>query len=158
MFGWLIDSIRRWRRNRSRAVFRFFDGKRTRAVDPWAVYVALEMHPKYKHDMAEAIREGELEETEIAVAAASEIFGVPRYKNNEKLGLTDGELVELLASFVLYTTESKKKYDRLSTSLPATDGEFSNAATSAKTGPSFTDCGSISITPRHATPSASSAV
>lgn len=121
-------------------------------MDPWQVYVALETHPKYRHDMAEAIRAGEIEETEAAVAAASDVFGVARYKDDPN-GLTDGELVELLASFVIYTSESKKKYDLLSTSLPATDGEFSNAATSDATGNSPTDCGSTSTTSKHATPS-----
>lgn len=156
MLGWITDAIRRWRRQRSRAVFRFFDGRRTRAVDPWGIYVALETHPKYKHDLAEFIRQGSIEETEIAVSAASEVFGVSRFKDDPN-GLTDGELVELLATFVLYTNDSKKKYDRLSTSLPATDGEFSNAATpSERTGTFSTDSGCASTMPKHATPSASS--
>lgn len=160
MFGWLVDAWRRRRRRKSRAVFRFFDGRRTRAVDPWKAYVDLHTHPKFTFDMAVSIDEGDREDTEIAAAAAAEVFGVTRFQDDEQFGLTDGELVELLMSFSIYVADAKKKYDSMLASLAATDGEPSNVfqKTNDATGGFSSDSGSTSPPRRPAMRSASSAV
>lgn len=157
MFIWIRDRYRRWRRQKARNVFRFFDGTRTRAVDPYAVYVALETHSKFRWDMADAIVAGKREETEIGVAAAAEVFGLKRLRVDED-GLTDGEIVEILESFARYAFHAKKKYSLLSTSLSAMDGELSNAAHFPETGNSSSGSGSGSVASNPGTPTACSAV
>lgn len=129
MLGWLTDAYRRWRRNRARNVFRFFDGRRTRAVDPYAVYRFLDCHDKFKWDHLQEVDEDDLAAADITIAAAREAFGLPCYGEG-KDELTAAEVLDIVRDFGEFATNAKKKYDRGSTSSPRMDGT-SSATTEA---------------------------
>lgn len=123
---WLLDMWRRWRRKRSRAVFRFFDGRRTRAVDPYLVYRFLDQHKDFKWEHLERTDEGEAEAADTTIRAAREAFGLAEFDGTERT-LTSEETLEILVEFFEWSKAAKKKRAPGSTSSPHMDGEFSTA-------------------------------
>lgn len=109
MLLWITDVWRRYRRRRSQALFRFFDGQRTRAVDPLHCWRALDQHAEFSWDMADEIEAGEPQATEICLKAIAEVFGLKRYDANSGGGLTEAEILNLFGEFGAWMEGSKKK-------------------------------------------------
>lgn len=126
MFGWLTDAIRRWRRNKSRNVFRFFDGRRTRAVDPYAVWRHLDTHETFKWEDMDLADEGDKEAADRCINATYEAFSIPRFDGMSST-LTAGEALEVMSEYGKWMSDSKKKLGPGSTSSPLTDGKSSPA-------------------------------
>lgn len=124
MFGWICDWLVRWATNRSRAVFRFWDGRRARRVDPFVVLRRLHEHPLFdwQHDPGAiddllAMGRGEqvdvpmsvdefFDTTERVSTVVRSAFGIPEYDG--RAGLTEGECVKLLGDFGGYVDVVKK--------------------------------------------------
>lgn len=142
MLGWITDAIRRWRRQRSRAVFRFFDGRRTRAVDPYDIHRGLQTHPTFKWtDLQDANREDtpddiRAEAIDRTIQAVRDVFGLA---TPDEGGLLATEVTDLLESYALWVEDSKKKSPLISISSPraagrhsvSQEGQFSTTALSS---------------------------
>ena len=138
MLTWLLNWLHNRSREQSRAIFRFWDGKRTRSVDPMKVWCLLLDDPAYlmdKHNVL--IDAGDLEAQGIAIAAVRRAFGVTAYEQG-KGGLTHTETLSLLLAFFLYLEELKKSTDPTPISPPPT-ASASSAVQSITNAP--LDCG-----------------
>ena len=121
MFRALHNAWLRRRRRKLRDVFRFFDGKQIRAVDPFMVYRALDSHPRFKWDHLPMTDEGDVAATDLVVSAAREVFGIPPYEEGVD-SLTAAEVLDVLASFGEWIESQKKTFDRGLTSSPPAAG------------------------------------
>lgn len=127
MIGWLTDAYRRWRRNKSRAVFRFFDGRRTRAVDPYVVYRFLDQHAAFKWEHLEMTDEGDAEAADTTITAAREAFGLAEFDGTTAT-LAASEVLDILTRFGEWLSAAKKKLGPTSISSSPTVGESSSAS------------------------------
>lgn len=141
----ISDSLRRWTESRRRAVFRFWDGTRTRAIDPMVAYRALRSHPKF--DWAVTPKEIDIPNEKIsleALALTAEAvriaFQLPECSAG---GLTEWECVRLLIAFTRWNDAVKKKAAGSRIRPPLTDSPAS-PATSSETTSTSTDSGSTS--------------
>lgn len=126
MFGWIADAWRRRRRNKSRNVFRFFDGQRTRAVDPYAVYRFLDQHPKFKWEHLDAMEEDDADAADTTIIAARQAFGLSDFDGSTGT-LTAAEVISILTEFGEWLSAAKKKRAPGSISSPPTAGPSSSA-------------------------------
>lgn len=112
MFRWLMDRYRRWRRNRARFVFRFFDGTRTRSADPYMVYRFLDQHPTFKWEHIEDVdhEDGSIagEAADITIAAARQAFGIPEFDGVHD-SLTAAEVLAVVREYGWWLDSAKKK-------------------------------------------------
>jgi hypothetical protein len=123
----IFDFIKRLRRKRSRAIFRFFDGTKTRAVDPYAVYRFLDSHPQFKWEQLEEVDEGDGLAADTTIAAAREAFGLVAFEDAHRNSLTAAEVLNVLSDFGDWVTAAKKKLGPGSTSSSGTAGRSSSA-------------------------------
>lgn len=103
MFNW----FRRWRHNRRRAIFQFWDGRTLRRVDPQVVWRALKNHPEFNIDRDLEFHDaGHDDATQLCIAATRAAFGVLEFDGRS--GLTEDETIELLGNFGAWTAAVKK--------------------------------------------------
>lgn len=126
MFGW----IRAWFTERNatsrRSLFRYWDGGKWRAGDPFAIWRALANHPKLDLDtMAPMADAGKEPETTILIEAFCEVFDVQRWDEKAQTGLTDWEIMNLLVELQTYFSNLKKNTSPGPTSPAPTDSESS---------------------------------
>lgn len=102
MFNWL----RRWRQNRTRAIFRYWDGQAMRSADPITLWRAIKAHPQFNLERDPLMHDaGDDESTVICLNATRDIFGV---KPVEEGGLTETETIDLLGSYFDWINAVKK--------------------------------------------------
>ncbi len=123
LIGWLIGLIHR----RPRNVFRFWDGRRYRSIDPFVAARVLFSHPKFDWDETIVLLtmprvKPQLETAGVIVSAVREAFGVASFDEG---GLTELESIELLYDFRDYIGDVKKNGSLFPTSQPPTDGQLS---------------------------------
>lgn len=115
------------RRGAARGIFRFYDGESTRCVDPLEVWSAIWMHPDkdFQHlvqDIETIDPERQPKEYFEAqrdfVEFVREVFEV---KPLQQGGLTYQEIRDLVADYLEFMEDIKKKHDRLRTGLAPTD-------------------------------------
>jgi hypothetical protein len=108
----LIEAFKRWRWNRSRRIYRYWDGQKQRAADPIELSLALANDPQYlRRNLHEALS-GNRESIEIVIGAAKRVFGVQEFKDGK--GLTRAEMVRLVTDFEMYCQALKKNTMRSS--------------------------------------------
>lgn len=128
----MLNVIRRWLFNRNRAIFRYWDGRKLRRIDPMVVYRRLDSHPDFDWETtpvevdapSDAIAGPALAATAEAVREA---FEIPVYDG--KRGLTEGELTNLLIDYVEWLNALKKNTSEPPTSPPPTERESSPEST-----------------------------
>ncbi|CAK9093030.1 Uncharacterized protein SCF082_LOCUS43762, partial [Durusdinium trenchii] len=149
MWDWLAGWWKRLRDGRKRAIYRYFDGRTYRRVDPMVAHSRLLNHETFDiegHTMIafqddatdEFSRKAQDEARGILVAAVRDVFEVTAFDPRTGTGLTEGECVGLLWDFFDYCNAEKK-----STDLPPNSPESTEQPPSATStiGP---DSGSIS--------------
>lgn len=146
----IADALRRWVERRRKAVFVFWDGFRTRRIDPMIVYRRLRSHPEFDWSatpkMLEVQDERErLDAMRLIAEAVRGAFEVPPM-NGDGNGLTEAMCVQLLSRFTVWIAYLAKKRDGLptqrrpmDTTPSATNAEVTTSASS--------DSGSISDEP-----------
>lgn len=108
MLGWL-RSWRERRRLQGRGLFVYHDGARTRYGDPFRLYRALDHHPKMDLDKhAPLCDAGQEPETTLVVDSVCEIFGLARWNDATRAGLTDWEVLGVLNRFAVFIDSLKK--------------------------------------------------
>lgn len=106
MLSYLLNWVRNRQRARIREIFRYWDGQKERAIDPFVAWKAIQDDPEYlsrKHDAA--IDRGDLEAQGIAVACVQKAFHVKPLADG---GLTHAEALGLLLAFYVYLDALKK--------------------------------------------------
>lgn len=134
---WLTVWLRMRRMKREREIFRFWDGKKTRAADPLEIWLALKNDPEFNYDTTPGfVDAGDTEAIKVTIGAIRRIFGV---KTLEQGGLTSQECLELLAVYFLYEESLKKSTSEPATPQSPTGSESSDKSTTPP------DLGSSSI-------------
>lgn len=143
----LSSLLRNWLWPKSRAIFRYWDGKRWRSADPLVAARRLITHETFDWETHPALAEAadDFEALQITVDAVREVFDVPAFESG---GLTQAECVELLGDFTEYLHGVKKNTSPSPISSPPTDPVFASTTNSSP------DSGSTSDGPKIDTPSA----
>lgn len=124
MFGWMLDQLRGFWFRRSRMIFKYWDGKRTRLADPMVLYREIMAHDEFKMDDFKMITVKDLFPTIVGRLAkvSRDVF---KLKTAEDGGLTDMEAVQNLRAFIEYSGLQKKSTESPPTSLPSTEPNVS---------------------------------
>ena len=144
----ITDFIFRRLQNRSRRIFKYWDGSRTRSSDPMTVLRVLDQHPEFDMDITPKLMEAPdvsvmLEETAKTADATRQAFEIPVYDGHR--GLTEGELANLLFDFFAYMNELKKSGSDTQTLQPSMESEPSAESDSETVTSSDSLSGSMSI-------------
>lgn len=134
MLGWLFNWLRSRRRRQQRNLFEFWDGSKFRLADPWPIYRQLYNDDEFvvgggKDDPAGMLGAFiDLQEPEFskAIRCGHRAFGTKPFDG--RVGLTEGEVSQLIGDFLLWCEDCVKKNDGSPTlSLPT--------ASASSTGP-----------------------
>jgi len=118
MFNWFY----RWFYNRNRAIFRFWDGRRWRCVDPQAVWLSLNTNPEFDIENDPTFHDnGHRDSTEKCLAATRTAFGVESFDGSNMSGLTEDETLGLYCQFGQWIQAVKKNISRPQTSSESMD-------------------------------------
>ena len=141
----------------ARLLYRFWDGRQWRRVDPWRTYRAILADPKFNLEThLPLVEKGVEPETTHCMQAICSAFGVQRYDVAAGTGMTDWELLSLLDSFTGYLDALEKKTDDGRISSSPTGGTSSGSpAVPSLTTSSSSASGDASIAPNTAAPVAS---
>lgn len=124
LFGGLFKNRVARRRDRQRAIFRYWDGTRERGADPAVVYRAFVSHPTFNWETHPVLIDtGDKEALTITLGAIREVFGVAAWSEDghgNSSGLTDWETIDLLIQFNHYIGGLKKSTSPTLTSPPPT--------------------------------------
>jgi len=114
----MINLFKRWLFNRSRYVFKFWNGHRTVYADPMVLWRALQQHEDFREDDFRLMKVEALREKIIGKVAGvtRSVFGVGTV---EERGLTELECLDLLKAFIAYSGFQKKSGEEMPT-LPLT--------------------------------------
>jgi hypothetical protein len=119
MISWLINAIRRRIINPRRAIFRYWDGRRIRGVDPIAAIRDIKADPEYDEDSHPALVDiGDADAIRIMANAIRSAIHCPTF---EAGGLTELELLAVYHQFLTYTASLKKSSSQPPTPLPSTE-------------------------------------
>ena len=109
MLSWLLDFLRRWIIERRRAIFRYWDGRRLRKIDPMAVLRALRADKNYDQAVhLPQVDAGDEEAIRITANAVRSAFGAPAFADG---GLSELELCGVLVDFLTFLATLKKSTD-----------------------------------------------
>jgi len=116
----MFNLLKRWLFNRSRYVFKFWNGHRTVYADPMVLWRALQQHEDFREDDFKLMKVDALREKIIGKVACvtRSVFGVGTV---EERGLTELECLDLLKSFIAYSGFQKKSGDLNLSSQPSTE-------------------------------------
>jgi len=114
----MINLFKRWLFNRSRYVFKFWNGHRTVYADPMVLWRALQQHEDFREDDFKLMKVEALRNKIIGKVAGvtRSVFGVGTV---EERGLTELECLDLLKAFIAYSGFQKKSGEEMPT-LPST--------------------------------------
>lgn len=114
----MINLFKRWLFNRSRYVFKFWNGHRTVYADPMVLWRSLQQHEDFREDDFRLMKVEALREKIIGKVAGvtRSVFGVGTV---EERGLTELECLDLLKAFIAYSGFQKKSGEEMPT-LPST--------------------------------------
>ena len=108
----MLQSFLDWRRRRAarrdRAIFRYWDGTRTRAVDPMVVYRVLACHPRFIWRDHPRQVERDHDALRITLEAIREAFDVRPLTADGSKGISEGETIGLLVKFSEFLESAKK--------------------------------------------------
>lgn len=120
MFGLVADLVRRVWFSRSRMIFKYWDGRRTRLADPMVIYRELMANDEFKMDDLKMITVKDLF-PKIVGRLAKVSRDVFKLKTVEEGGLTDMEAVQNLRAFIEYSGLQKKSTESPPTSPQCTE-------------------------------------
>jgi hypothetical protein len=109
MFGWVMNWLERRRRTRTRLIYRYWNGVAWRHGDPFSIWRGILNNPKI--DVLESL--GDVDQgiepiTGQVLSVVSEAFGLVRWDEARRTGLTDMEVVQVLLGLSEYLSRIKK--------------------------------------------------
>jgi hypothetical protein len=111
------QAFKDWRRRRNaqknRAIFQYWDGRKTRHADPMQIYRELACHPTFIWSQHPQQVERDYDALRITLAALREVFHVFPLSKDGKSGLSDGETLGLLIQFAEFIDLAKKNTSNL---------------------------------------------
>ena len=124
----MINLFKRWLFNRSRYVFKFWNGHRTVYADPMVVWRSLQQNEDFREDDFKLMKVDALREKIIGKVAGvtRSVFGVGTV---EERGLTELECLDLLKAFILYSGFQKKSGEQMQTLPSIAEPESSDDST-----------------------------
>ena len=124
----MINLFKRWLFNRSRYVFKFWNGHRTVYADPMVVWRSLQQNEDFREDDFKLMKVDALREKIIGKVAGvtRSVFGVGTV---EERGLTELECLDLLKAFILYSGVQKKSGEQMQTLPSIAEPESSDDST-----------------------------
>lgn len=139
MVGYFLDLWRRWSFNKSRMIFRYWDGRRTRLGDPIVLWRKLMAHEDFRSDDFALVRVKSLFPAimEKMARVYREVFEV---QAADAGGLTEAECVANLRAFVEYAGVQKKSTDSTQTLPPVTDQQSSQDSVPETNTPDDSPC------------------
>ena len=126
MFQRLADRWKRRALHKQRNIFEYFDGIRTRRIDPFVVQRLLDTHEKFHWEIGFDVDRGDLEAEKVTVDATREVFDIPLW-DEDNAGLTDTETMSVLYEYVDYLDRIKKKFNLGQMPQPPTGSESSTS-------------------------------
>ena len=146
----MLNLLRAWLINRRRAIFRFWDGRRVRAVDPIEVSRLLRRDPFFDAEThLKLIDAGDDEAIRVTANAVRQAFGIPDLQGG---GLAELECLAVLMDFYEFLHALKKNTSPTPSEQPPTESLSSDASTM----PPRSDSGSTSTGSRCDEPALSS--
>lgn len=122
MFNWFRAWRRRRQEQKTRAIFEYWDGRNFRKLDPWKAHRDIQADPDFNMEAhIELACMGSEPEVSNCIKCVCKVFGVERYDPKTGRGLTDGELLDLIAELLDYLEALQKKTRPGPTLSPATD-------------------------------------
>jgi hypothetical protein len=123
-----LTLFRRWLFNRSRFVFRFWNGHRIATGDPMVIWRALQQHEDFREEDFKLMKVDALRDKTIGKVAkvVQEVFSLPALEDG---GLTELECLDLLKAFMTYSGFQKKSGDLTQTLQSPTVQEVSEDST-----------------------------
>lgn len=153
-----------WWKQRQRAIFRYWDGRRTRAIDPLVAWRKMWEHPtcRPQDDFGPATgmnADGtatpfDQQALDRVLSMAREMFDLQPFSESSP-GLTIDETLSVLWTFIAFMNALKKKRAPLPTTLPPTAAS-SSATSDIPTTPPSSDFPSTASELTSAAPSSSS--
>lgn len=134
----MLNRIRSLLWSRRRKIFRFWDGHRTRAVDPVSAAIALKEHPSFLRRHLREAMEGDIEAQKIVAATACDVFDAKPLDAKGR-GLSTAERIELVMGFDLYLSALKK--NSRSSVIPPSSTELTSPASAEPTTPPMSASG-----------------
>lgn len=131
-----------WRKAEpERAIFSFFDGKKTRKADPMVVYRALVDDPVFniEVDSSLVLEANDLEASARMSAVIRKAFGIAAFDDG---GLTEGECDSLFYAFMDWLTEKKNSGSQPLTPPTCSESSLQPEHSATPTNPA-SGCGSI---------------
>ena len=124
----MFNLLKRWLFNRSRYVFKFWNGHRTVYADPMVLWRALQQNEDYREDDFKLMKVDALREKIIGKVAGvtRSVFGVGTV---EERGLTELECLDLLKAYLLYSGFQKKSGEQTLTLQSTADQKSSDDST-----------------------------
>ena len=108
MFGFIKSWLDK-RRLGKRGIYSYSDGQRTRYADPFRIWRGIMQHPVMNfREMAPFVDAGQDPECTIVIESLCQVFGVERWDEATRRGLTDWEIVGLASSFFDWDEGQKK--------------------------------------------------
>lgn len=151
MFGFLRRRLPSFNRPDRRAIFRYWDGTRTRAIDPLIVLQRFERHPDYREDVTPKLAEsGDHDAQDLCFQVLCDVFEVKLFDGDS--GLTVTELVQLQNTFGEFVEAVKKNIWSLPTPSPLTDAESTSSDSPEPTTSATSDSSSTETAPKSDAP------
>lgn len=127
-----IRSVIQWFQDysarRKRLLFRVFDGRRMRAIDPWQAYRSLKNDPEFNPlEGLEEVRSNMEPETSRCMRSICRAFNVELFDSRTQRGLTEAELLYVLDEFLTFCEGVQKKTPDGSTSAQPTESTLSGS-------------------------------
>lgn len=127
----MIGRLFRWWRKRkllkTGGLLRFYDGRRWRYGDPFAIWRVLQNQPTTMQVgyLEQFIPTGKEPECSQLIELTCQAFGATRFDPQTEQGLTDSEVIQLLFTFARYVADVKKNISPGPISPGPTDSESS---------------------------------
>ncbi len=155
----LLQMLKDWLRRRagaSRAIFQYWDGHATRAIDPMVAYRILACHPTFI--WREHPKQIERDHAALAVTlqAVRDAFEIKPLTTDGGHGLSEGETLDLFVRFSEFLEHAKKNTSSYLILPPPTERPSSRPIKEETMKPS-SDSGSTSVEPKPEKPAESPA-
>jgi hypothetical protein len=153
-----IRALKLRRQARARMLFRFWDGSRWRYGDPFRIWRRIVNDEKFNVQNHGPLADAGMEpETTYCIEAVCAAFGVEQFSDQTGRGLTDQELLDLLAQLANYLNALKKNTASGPISPAPTDSPSCNSSPTSEQAAtsSQSDYGSTSTAPKPVEPTSS---
>jgi hypothetical protein len=118
----------RKKKKRSRTLFEYFNGTRQCRADPLPLWRSLWAHDGFNETLVSDATQGDTEASAALASVLREVFEITPYSKDHEEGLSELEVFDTLADFLLLLEKIKKKRPPLPPKSPPTDSASSTTS------------------------------